>query len=91
MNTTTDTPRNDRKTPMARSPTRAHSIPPVSGYEQMTIPEILNLITTLSEEHIEKLRIFERAHRRRKTLLVRLERRIRDAQLSLISSLAPNG
>jgi len=51
---------------------------PIQGYRQLTIPEIVSRIPSLSSEELREIRAYERAHRRRKTLLVRLERRLRD-------------
>jgi len=51
---------------------------PLPEYEHLTIPEIVRRIPTLSADEVRGLREYERAHRRRKTLLVRIERHLRD-------------
>jgi hypothetical protein len=53
--------------------------PPLRDYNRLTIPEILDRIRSLSTDELQALREYERAHRRRKTLLVRLERQLRNA------------
>jgi hypothetical protein len=51
---------------------------PLPEYEHLTIPEIIRRIPTLSADQVREVREYERAHRRRKTLLVRIERHLRD-------------
>jgi hypothetical protein len=51
---------------------------PLPEYERLTIPEIVRRIPTLSADQVREVREYERAHRRRKTLLVRIERHLRD-------------
>ena len=51
---------------------------PLPEYEHLTIPEIIRRIPTLSADQVRDVREYERAHRRRKTLLVRIERHLRD-------------
>lgn len=52
---------------------------PIKDYENLTIPEIVRRIASLSVDEMREIQEYERAHRRRKTLLVRLERQLRDA------------
>jgi hypothetical protein len=52
---------------------------PIRGYENLTIPEIVRRIPTLSNDQLREIQDYERSHRRRKTLLVRLERQLRNA------------
>ncbi len=52
--------------------------PPIDGYQSLTIPQILEKLATMPEPDVRKVRDWEKSHRRRKTLLVRLERRLRD-------------
>jgi hypothetical protein len=51
---------------------------PIQGYKHLTIPQIVDRIPSLSPDELREIREYERAHRRRKTLLVRLERQLRD-------------
>jgi hypothetical protein len=51
---------------------------PIPGYENLTIPEIVERIASLSTDKLREIQDYERAHRRRKTLLVRLERHLRN-------------
>jgi hypothetical protein len=51
---------------------------PIQNYQRLTIPQIIDRIPTLSTDELHAIREYERAHRRRKTLLVRLERQLRN-------------
>jgi hypothetical protein len=50
---------------------------PLKDYKNLTIPEIIEQIPSLSPDELREIQDFERNHRRRKTLLVRLERHLR--------------
>jgi len=52
---------------------------PIADYSNLTIPEIMERIATLSGDELREIQEFERSHRRRKTLLVRIERQLRNA------------
>ena len=52
---------------------------PIRDYQRLTIPQIVDRIPTLSSEELREVQEYERSHRRRKTLLVRLERQIRSS------------
>jgi hypothetical protein len=51
---------------------------PLQDYNRLTIPQIIDRIPSLSSDELQAIRAYERAHRRRKTLLVRLERQLRN-------------
>jgi hypothetical protein len=51
---------------------------PIADYHSLTIPEIIQRIPTLSSEELREIQEYERSHRRRKTLLVRIERQLRN-------------
>ena len=50
---------------------------PIKDYQNLTIPEIVARVPSLSPNELREVQEYERNHRRRKTLLVRLERHIR--------------
>lgn len=50
---------------------------PIENYKNLTIPEIVERIPSLSPDELREIQDYERTHRRRKTLLVRLERHLR--------------
>ena len=61
-----------------RDPARDRQFP-IRDYERLTIPQIVDRIPTLSPDELREVQEYERSHRRRKTLLVRLERQIRSS------------
>jgi hypothetical protein len=52
---------------------------PIRDYQNLTIPEIVGRIPSLSADELREIQDYEWAHRRRKTLLVRIERHLRNA------------
>jgi len=52
---------------------------PIADYLDLTIPEIIQRIPSLSSDELREIQEYERSHRRRKTLLVRIERQLRNA------------
>jgi hypothetical protein len=53
---------------------------PLENYPSLTIPQIFEKIPTLSNEEVRAIRDYEKSHRRRKTLLVKLERHLRPTE-----------
>lgn len=53
---------------------------PLEDYKRLTVPQILERVDTMSPEEMRAVQRYEESHRRRKTLLVRLERRLRAAR-----------
>ena len=51
--------------------------PPIEDYKRLTVPQIMERIETMSPEQRRAVQRYEESHRRRKTLLVRLERLLR--------------
>ncbi len=49
---------------------------PIANYRQLTVKQIVTKLNDLPEDEVRRIRDYERAHRRRKTLMVRLERRL---------------
>ena len=60
-----------------RTDRRRDREPPIEGYPDLTFPQILDRLSKMSEDEAREVRDWEKSHRRRKTLLVRLERRLR--------------
>jgi hypothetical protein len=53
---------------------------PMDDYKQLTVPQIMQRIEAMSHEERRAVQRYEESHRRRKTLLVRLERLLRAAR-----------
>ena len=53
---------------------------PLENYTTLTIPQIFEKIPTLSDDQVRAIRDYEKSHRRRKTLLVKLERHLRPTE-----------
>lgn len=53
---------------------------PMADYKQLTVPQIMQRIEEMSHEERRAVQRYEESHRRRKTLLVRLERLLRAAR-----------
>lgn len=51
---------------------------PITDYHTLTIPEIVERLAALSNDELREVQDYERSHRRRKTLLVRMERQLRN-------------
>jgi hypothetical protein len=66
-----ETQEDRRKDRQGQSPDR-HL--PIDDYEQLTVPEVIQKAERLDKDELRKVRAFERSHRRRKTLLSRLDR-----------------
>jgi hypothetical protein len=50
---------------------------PLPGYRQMTVPEIIRQAADLPLDQLRAVKEYEKSHRRRKTLLTKLERMLR--------------
>ena len=59
-------------------PARRDDDPPIEGYRELTVPEILNRVSEMATEQVRAVQRYEGSHRRRKTLLVKLVRLLRD-------------
>jgi len=51
---------------------------PIPDYQRLTVPEIIRHAGTLPVEGLRELKEYEKSHRRRKTLLTKLERMLRN-------------
>jgi hypothetical protein len=49
---------------------------PIDGYERLTVRQVLAHLNAMPTAEIRQIRDYEQSHRRRKTLLVHLERRL---------------
>jgi hypothetical protein len=54
---------------------------PLAGYKGLTVPEIIRQAGTLSIDQLRAVKEYEKAHRRRKTLLTKLERMLRSPEV----------
>jgi hypothetical protein len=54
----------------------AGSGPPIDNYQRLTVKQILARVADLPTDEVRRVRDYEQSHRRRKTLLVQLERRL---------------
>jgi hypothetical protein len=52
---------------------------PIKRYNHLTVAEVLNRIKNLSDEEIRAIQQYEQSHRKRKTLLNRLDRRLQES------------
>jgi hypothetical protein len=50
---------------------------PIPGYQQLTVPEIIRQAGTMTIDQLREVKDYEKSHRRRKTLLTKLERMLR--------------
>lgn len=50
---------------------------PISNYEHLTVPRIASHLDSLSLQDIRRLRDFEESHKNRKTLMAKMESKIR--------------
>jgi hypothetical protein len=50
---------------------------PLPDYQRLTVPEIIRHAESLPVEGLRELKEYEKSHRRRKTLLTKLERLLR--------------
>jgi hypothetical protein len=53
---------------------------PIPGYLSLSVPEILNYVRTLDTAELGQVVAFEKAHRNRKTLLIKLGRMTRPSK-----------
>jgi hypothetical protein len=53
---------------------------PMEDYKRLTVPQIMQRIEQMNPEQMRAVQRYEESHRRRKTLLVRLERLLRSAK-----------
>jgi Family of unknown function (DUF5872) len=60
----------------AKKARQAAHTPPLKNYDDLSVEEIENKIGGLSEDDIEALRAYEKAHKNRKTLLESLDRKL---------------
>lgn len=49
---------------------------PIDGYQHMTVSEIDKKLDNLNDEQVKKIRDYEKRHKKRKTLLEKIERRL---------------
>jgi hypothetical protein len=49
---------------------------PITGYDHLTIKEILKRLGSLTSSQIQKIRSYEKKHKNRKTLLEQLDRKL---------------
>jgi hypothetical protein len=56
--------------------TSDHAVP-IAGYHKMTVPEIIQRISVMPIDQVQKVKEYEKTHRRRKTLLTKIERILR--------------
>lgn len=49
---------------------------PIDAYDHLTVDEVAKKLDSLSRKEIEKVKAYEQKHRRRKTLLEKLERKL---------------
>ena len=52
--------------------------PPIPNYKYLSVPEVLEKVGFMTRDQIEQLHRFESRHRKRKTLLTKLNRMLRD-------------
>jgi hypothetical protein len=57
--------------------TAARSDVPIPGYQQLTVPEIIRQAESMTLDQLREVKDYEKSHRRRKTLLTKLERLLR--------------
>jgi len=50
----------------------------IAGYQRLTVPEIIRHAERMSVEQLREVKEYEKSHRRRKTLLTKLERLLRN-------------
>jgi hypothetical protein len=53
---------------------------PLAGYMTLTVPEIIRQAGALPIDRLREVRDYEKSHRRRKTLLTKLERMLRNPE-----------
>ena len=51
---------------------------PIENYEHLTVPKISGLLGSLSRQDLRKIRNFEAKHRNRKTLIEKLDRKLKE-------------
>jgi hypothetical protein len=61
----------DDEAPAARDPDL-----PIDDFQHLTVKQIVTKLDDLPEDDLRRVRDYERSHRRRKTLMVQLERRL---------------
>jgi hypothetical protein len=59
-------------------PVRRDDDLPIEGYRDLTVPEIIERVMAMPVRQAREVQRYEGSHRRRKTLLVKLERYLRD-------------
>jgi hypothetical protein len=52
---------------------------PIPGYPNLSVPEIISQLAAMPREQLERVQQYESKHRKRKTLLTKLNRILRDA------------
>ena len=53
--------------------------PPIANYDDLTANEVSDKLDDLSDEEIEKVRVYEKRHKNRETLLAQIDRRVKAA------------
>ncbi|HEY2786162.1 MAG TPA: hypothetical protein VGJ05_14440 [Fimbriiglobus sp.] len=61
-------------------------VEPIPEYLQLSVPEILKFVHTLNTDGIAQVIAFEKAHRNRKTLLIKLGRMVRQSNSRTVHS-----
>jgi hypothetical protein len=56
--------------------------PPIPDYKYLSVPEVLEKVNYLTREQVEQVQRFESRHRKRKTLLTKLTRMLREPDQS---------
>jgi hypothetical protein len=52
---------------------------PISNYDELTVDEVSKKLEGLSVEEIEKVRVYEKQHKNRETLLEQIDRKTKAA------------
>jgi hypothetical protein len=60
-----------------RPPSRARASLPIAGYDDLSAPQVQERLEGLAPAELRKLRDYERRHANRKTVLDRIERKLR--------------
>jgi len=58
---------------------------PIAGYPNLTVPEIIRHAGRMSLDELREVKAYEKSHRRRKTLLTKLERMLRGPAPAVVS------
>ena len=64
--------------PRGLAPQTNSDEPPIPNYKYLSVPEVLEKVNYLTREQVEQVQRFESRHRKRKTLLTKLTRMLRE-------------